>query len=120
MRFTPFERWSAGVSNLAFLLLLVLCAGLVWLAVVVGCYFLTHKAYESMIAGPHCDRSEVEAALAGFKERIISDEHQMSGELSSFVEPGMKYIRYTRYGGLGIDVVYDRHDRVVAVWPEYD
>ena len=114
------EPRSSGISYLTLLVCVVLCGGLTWLAVVLGSYFLTDRAYENMIAGPHGDIYEVEAALDGFNKSLISDRSEMGGQLSAVVQPGMEYTRYSRYCDMAIDVVYDKQHRVVAVWPAYD
>jgi hypothetical protein len=73
-----------------------------------------------MVAGHPLTRGQVEKALPGFKARVVTDTSDMGGQLSSMVKPDVKYVRYTKYGGLGIDVVYDESGDVVAVWPKYE
>jgi hypothetical protein len=114
------EKRPEGISNFALLVVVLMCAGVLYLTFLIGCYLLTDRAYEVMIAGPHSNRAEVEAALARFKKKIITDKTKMGGQLSAVVQPNMEYTRYTRYGGLGIDIVYDEQGRVIAIWPKYE
>ncbi len=106
--------------------LAVACLAMIVLAVVgwmssrFACYYLTDLAYERMVAGRPLTRGQVEKALPGFKARVVTDTSDMGGQLSNMVKPDVKYVRYTKYGGLGIDVVYDEIGDVVAVWPKYE
>lgn len=83
-------------------------------------YLLTDYAYEKLSALEPRTRIEVESSLREFHALIIDDQDRMVSSIKKLFSSKRNYIRYVGYSGLGIDVIYDERDQVLAIWPEYE
>ena len=100
---------------------LVMRLTLLGLVLVWGCgYFPTHEAYERLAAASPSDRAAVRNLLPGFAEAEITDPEKMDAVVRDRMEPGEKYVTYTKYRGYSIVVVYDEGDKVTRLWPAYE